>query len=290
MHALLARIDAEGDADRPRDGLADEWGGRPPRVARIARAHGRQPQPHVAHAPRERALHGHQLRAGRTLLGRRLVVGGHAAERRPDAGDAAAVGRIADRAAEVVAVGQRRDAGGERGGGAAAAAPRRVRAMPRVEGAPAQLVVGVPAQAEGRRIGAADDDGARALPVRHRRAVALRDEILECRYAVGCGHAFLVDVLLDRHRHAVQRAQRVAAANGGVGAVGRREGLVGEQHGDGVQRGIDGGQPLEHGARRLVTRDAARADGGGELDGVPAPQVAFHGNLLACAGDLTPSL
>src|SRR5206468_571985 len=111
-------------------------------------------------AARTRPLHGHQLRAGRTLLGRRLVVGRHAAERRPDARDAAAIGGIADRAAEVVAVGERRDADGERGGGAAAAAAGGARAIPRVVGAAAQLVVGVPAQTERGRVGAADDDGA----------------------------------------------------------------------------------------------------------------------------------
>jgi len=69
----------------------------------------------------------------------------------------------------------------------------------------------------------------------------------------------------------------LAAADGGVGAVGGGQRLVGEQHGDRVQGGIDGGEPLEHRARRLVARDPARADGGGEVDGVPAPQVAFHG-------------
>src|SRR5436853_282475 len=84
------------------------------------------------------------------------------------------------------------------GAGAPGAAAGGARAIPRVVGAAAQLVVGVPAQTERGRVGAADDDGARAPPVRHRRAVALRDEILEGRHAVRRGHAFLVDVLLDR--------------------------------------------------------------------------------------------
>src|SRR5438552_3610584 len=83
-------------------------------------------------------------------------------------------------------------------GGSIAAAAGRVTAAPRVEGPPAQLVVGVPAQAERRCVGATDDDGARALPIGDRRAVGRRHEVLERGDPVGGRGALLVDIFFDR--------------------------------------------------------------------------------------------
>src|SRR5207237_10704640 len=71
-------------------------------------------------------------------------------------------------------------------------------------------------------------------------------------------------------------ASCAAAPAGAAGPAGGRRRLVGEQHGHRVQRGIDGGEPVEHRARGLATRNPACADGGSQLDGVPAPQIGFH--------------
>jgi hypothetical protein len=162
---------------------------------------------------------------------------------------------IAHRAAEIVAVGERRDAHGERRGGAAAGATGRAVAVPRIEGASAEIVVGVPAQAEGRRVGAADDDRAGALPVGHRRAVGRGDDVLERDHAVGSGGALLVHVLLDRHQYAMQKPQRLTVATRGVGAIGRGQRLLGQHDGHRVELGVDGLQPGEDGLCRLATSD-----------------------------------
>src|SRR5256885_337140 len=82
------------------------------------------------------------------------------------AGGAADMGGVAHGAADIVAVRERADAGGERGGGAAAGPARRDIRAPRAERAPMRVVVGEPAPRECRRVGAPEDDRAGLLPVR----------------------------------------------------------------------------------------------------------------------------
>ena len=66
-----------------------------------------------------------------------------------------------------------------------------------------------------------------------------------------------VDVDLDRHRHAVQRAQRLAAVPRRIGRVGRGQRLVGQQVDDGVQRGVDCLHTFQAGDHGLAGRDGA---------------------------------
>ncbi|BBC02081.1 hypothetical protein BE61_75430 [Bradyrhizobium elkanii USDA 61] len=70
-----------------------------------------------------------------------------------------------------------------------------------------QIVVGEPAVREGRRVGAPDNDGARLAKIRDHRAVLGGDHVAKGNDAVGGGAAALVDIDLDRHRHAVQDAE-----------------------------------------------------------------------------------
>jgi hypothetical protein len=75
----------------------------------------------------------------------------------------------------------------------------------------------------------------------------------------------------------VERAQRLAPLDQRVGGVGGGESLIGEEHGDGIDDRVDGVEAAEHGPDRLAARDLAGPDGRGQLDSVPAPQLAFHG-------------
>ncbi len=189
--AQILRAVDHRDAQRPGGCRPFERRGHPPRIARIELRHGSEAQPHVAHRPRERPLHRHQLRRDRALGLARRVVRGHATERRPQSSQPRAIRGIADGARDVVAVRERRDARRHRRRRAARRSARRVPARPRAVGAAAELVDRVEAEAERRRVGAADDDRARSLPVRDDRAVLRRHHVGERRDAVHGGAADL---------------------------------------------------------------------------------------------------
>ena len=243
-------------------------------------AHGLQRQAQVGHVARQRALHRHHRHRDRPLLLGAGQVGRYAAERRPQPGDAGAVGRVAHRAGQVVAMGDGAHAGSHRGRGAAAGAAGCVPARPGVERAAVQVVLGEPAHRKRRRVGAADDHRTGLAQIGHHRAVLGGEVVLEGDHAVGGGAPLEVDVDLDRHRHAVQRAQRIATAACAIGGVGRGQRLVGQQVDDGVERRVDGLHALQAGLCGFAGGDGAAADGGGEALGGPGPQGVGHGRLF----------
>ena len=79
-----------------------------------------------------------------------------------------------------------------------------------------------------------------------------------------------VDVLLDRDRHAVQRADVAAAGDGSIGVVGRGDGL-GEEGDDGVEVAVDGVDASEQGVEDLA---AASPPACGSAPPVRGPTVA----------------
>jgi hypothetical protein len=79
----------------------------------------------------------------------------------------------------------------------------------------------------------------------------------------------------------VKEPEWLAAPARGVGAIGRGQRLLGEHDGDGIEVGVHGLQSREDGLRRLATSDLARADGGGQRDRVPAPELRVHA-VLSC--------
>ena len=193
----------------------------------------RQPEPHVGDAARHHALDGHELHRRARVLGRDHRRVRDAAGRRLDRGDPAAVRGVAQRAADVVAEperatcpkpartprrrwSRRRSRPGPTGCGSARAATSRCGCAGR---GPGRFV---------RPIGIA--------PAARRRSTCGasigRDRLGQRRDAGRGRRAGDVDVLLDRERHAVQRA---ASARSGVGRVGRRPRLVGQHHRDRVQ-------------------------------------------------------
>ena len=118
-----------------------------------------------------------------------------------------------------------------------------------------------------------------APALRHRmtqRALVGRHLVLERHHAVGGRAPGDVDVDLQRHRHAVQRAELGAALHRRVGPVGRRERFVGHEIDDRVDARIDRLDSREAALYRLARRDLARADRAGEISGPPAPQFVRH--------------
>ena len=208
------------------------------------------------------------------------VVRGNAPERRPESRESGAVRRIAHRTGDVVAMGERRDAGGHRRRRAAARSARRHGARPRAVRAPAIIVHRVQPEAERRGIGAADDDRAGFFPVGDHRAVRGGNDVLERRDAIDRRAAFLVDVFLDRHRDAVQRSQSRAIRNRGVGAIGRGQRLAGEIAGHGIQLRVDRPHPPHACVHGLARRNRTRADAFGERNGIPLPQFVGHVEIL----------
>ena len=138
---------------------------------------------------------------------------------------------------------ERRDARRHRRRRAAARAAGRVRARPRAVGAAAEIVDGVEAEAERRRIGAADDHRARLFQFATTGLSAGAIDVAERGDAVDGRAAFLVDVFLDRHRHAMQRAERLVCLIARATAASARSACASassdRSHRDGVELRID---------------------------------------------------
>ncbi len=247
-------------------------------VTAVAMRHRGQRQAGVANGTGMRTLHRHQLSAHRAPAGRREVDRGHAAEPGPQADDAAAGGRNPDRAANVVAVADRADARRNGRAGATAGATGRDRPVQRVERAAVQGVVGEDAHRERRRVGASDQDGTRAPQVGHDRAVFDCDQILVGHHTVVRGVPLLVDIDLGRDRHAMQRAQRLAAGACGVGRVGGGQRFIVHPAHHRVQRGVHRVHARQAGLHRFARRCAAGADESGQVGGIELPE--FHRGLL----------
>ena len=116
---------------------------------------------------------------------------------------------------------------GERGGLAAARAAGGASGCHGLRVSPRSERVGVHAQAEVGQVGAGDRDRAGGAHALDHGRVDRGDRLGQRGHAVRGRRAGDVDVLLDRERDAVQRAEPPAAATA-VGGVGGRARLVGE--------------------------------------------------------------
>ncbi len=277
MGLAAGKLRHERHADRP--------GGRrslhrhvvPAPVAPVAACHHFERQPRIADAAGVGPLHRHQHRAdAATGGGGAGIEARHAPEARPQSDNAVAIGGDADRAADIVAVRDRCDADGDRSAGAAARTAGRHRGVERIERAAVQAVVGVQTHRERRRVGPADDDRAGMLQIGDDRAVFLRDEVLKRDHAVVGRGAGKVDVDLDGDRHAVQRSEGMAAGPGGVGGLGGSARLGLEHFHDGVDRGIDLVQALQHQIDGLDRGSAAGADEAREVGRVQSPEFGHR--------------
>ena len=261
----------ERDLDRALGLWAFQWRGNPPGVARIALAHGGERETGVGDRARQRALRRHEMREHRALACRAFVIGGNSPLRRLDGDDAIAMGRPAQRAADVVAMADRADAGRDRRARAAGRAAAGDGLVPRIEGQAMQRIVGEGAERKFRRVGQAEHDGAGLLQVAHHGRIRRRDKAHLRRHAVRIGAAFVVDVFLDGDRHAVQRWKIGALGAGAVGGAGSLDRFGREIDDNGVELRIDRVHALDMRLDGFLRRNRAVADGGGGLDGGPLP-------------------
>ena len=162
--------------------------------------------PDVADAARQRSLRRHQMREHRPLGRGALVIGRDAALRRLDGDDTVAVRRPAQRAADVVAMRDRADAGRHRSTGAA----RRAAAGDMGSQGSASLCSGLSVKPRNENSGVLvrpTHDGPAFLRLRTTGA-SEGAMIFFCAVTpLGLGLALIIDVFLDRDRDAVQRAE-----------------------------------------------------------------------------------
>ena len=175
-----------------------------------------------------------------------------------EAEEAAAAGRDADRAAAVGAERAAREAGRDRRRRAAARAARRAVEVPRVAGRAERRGLGEGRDLELGDAGLADDHGAGRAQAAHDLGV-LRGGVAE-RVGAARGHlARDVGVVLDRDRHAEQRAA-IAAAAAAVGLGGLGERALGEHDAERVEDRVEAGDALEVGLGELARGDLPRRD------------------------------
>jgi hypothetical protein len=84
------------------------------------------------------------------------------------------------------------------------------------------VIDGIPHRAELREVGLSDQDRAVAPQAADDLGITARAAAGEQPGAVGRGHPGHVDDFLDRERHAVERAERLAVGGGGIGCDGLR--------------------------------------------------------------------
>ena len=138
-----------------------------------------------------------------------------------------------------------------------------------------QGIVGEAAEGEFRRVGEADDDRAGLLQVAHHGQIRRRDEVLVGGNAIEIRTAFVVDILLDRDRYAMQKAEFTTFGAPLVGRMRRSQRLLREIDDDGVQPRIDSTHPLQMRLDGLDRGDGAGADRGCGFDRRPLPGRAF---------------
>ena len=145
---------------------------------------------------------------------------GDAAGRRAEADDVAEVGRVAERAAHVTAVGERSHAAGEGGGATTGAAAAGFGEIVWVMRGAEDGVECLGAEAPFRHVGFAEDDGAGSFFTLDDAAIEIGDEVFVKRGTVCGAHAGGFVQVFDGDGEAVQGAEPVAFGEGFVGLDG----------------------------------------------------------------------
>jgi hypothetical protein len=256
--------DAEGcetGADRR---VVRDRGQRRGRVIRIRPRDGAQQEARIEGA----AGHRPDMVQRRRQFGR--AVAAHASPRRLQPRQAIGRGRPADRAARVR--GQRTIGHARRDGDAGTArrdAGPVVRAPWIARRDDGRMVVGIRAFGE---LGFADEDRAGGLQAPHHRRVAGRHGLAAQPHAGAGGHAFDVEQVLDRDRHAVQRTAPCVCRDLFVGRVGLCERGVGHHQRVRMQVAVERRDPVEQCLGHLAGRHGAVADQGRKLADIEVVQ------------------
>ena len=238
--AATGRLGQHRHADRPHHRRAIEGGVDRPGVARVRADQYPQAEAHIGDAAGHRSLHVHELGREQSVFGRHITRVRHAAGRRADRCDAAGVGRIAQRAADVVAEANWAHAAGKCRRLASAGAAGGATGVPRIARKTVQRTHGMQTQRHVGQIGPSDRyraGGAHALD--HRR-IGRRHSLGQRRHAPGGRKAGHVDILLHREWHAVQGPDLFTDGQLPVGQSCASARLLGQHSHHGVQRRVDG--------------------------------------------------
>ncbi len=114
-------------------------------------------------------------------------------------------------------------------------------------------------------------DRAGLLEIAHDRRIGGRDDVHLRGHPVGVGPPLIVDVFLDRDRHAVQRAELGPSCPGIVRGFGRLERVLREIDDDRVELWIDVAHARDMRFDDLDRGNRAGADGGCRLQRRPLP-------------------
>ena len=229
----------------------------------------RQQQRDVGDRAAHRALDAHPVghigdRPGRHPAGRRAQPD-HIAEAR----------RVAQRAAEIAAVGQRDHPGGQGGGRPAAAAARAAAGIVGVPGRAEHLVHRVRAGPELRGIGLAQADRPGAGHPAHDQRVEVRDVPGEQRRPERGPHPGRLDQVLVRDRQPVQEAGRLAGRERLVGRRRLVRRLLESPGHDRVDDRVPLLDPADMSGDHLAGRDFLAAQQPGQRDRVVLAQVVL---------------
>ena len=276
LHVARPRDARAREVAREIEGLELEVAIERQRDARVVAGLHAEEQRQVGDAARHRAEHAHRRQPQVARVRR------HAADAGPQREHVVPTGGVAQAAAVVAAIGDGQHAQRQCDRGAAATAAGAARRVVGVTGGAVHLVVGVRAQAEFRRVRAADEDRARAAHALDHDAVgrgdeaAQRDEPTQRRL-----HAPDRLEVLDRLWEAVQRAAALAARELGVARARLGEKLLAlAQRDDRVHVRVDARDVVERRVHDLDTRDASSANGRRESHRVHRDD-RVHGSLRA---------
>jgi hypothetical protein len=253
-----------------------------PAVADVSLGHRVEGKPQIAYGARDRTGDGHQLRADQSIRGAE-VHGGNPSEGGANSVNAAGIGRIADRSADIRAVPDRADSRRHRRAGAAGGPAGREVGVPGVSGVAVQGASREPAQAERGHVRAPHDNGPRFPEVRDERAVLRRDHGFLEPEPVGRGMAGLIHVHLNGHRDTGHGTGVVARRQRAVDAIRGGEGFRGHLANDRVDRRINLGEPIQNALRHGTRGQSPRANRVGDGHGAHAPRgcIVMHRKPLS---------
>ena len=243
------------------------------RIARIGAGHHAEEKRHVG----DRA--GHRPVDAEAEPRKRVGGGRHQADRRPQRDDVVEVGGVAQRAAEVAAVGNGQHARGQRRAGAAA---RPAGALAEVVGVPrdaVDLVVGVRAQPELGDVGLADAEGPGVPQPLDEHRVGPGDVAGVDARPARAHEALGVLQVLERDRQPVQRPERGARRLARIRLVGQGEArLVGKLGDDGVDRRVHPPDLRQVSGHDLARRHLTARDPGGQRARARETEGRNHGH------------
>jgi hypothetical protein len=138
------------------------------------------------------------------------------------------------------------------------------RGVPRIVGRPVNRIEGLPVGEHDRHVGFAEEGRSGLDEAVHRQCVALRKVVLELRQPPGGRHTNHVEGLFDRHRHAMERAPRLASGQGFIGCASALARGFQVRCDDRTDPRVVGLYPCKIQFQQLLAADPASADARGE--------------------------